>query len=120
MGAVASLTDWITLNGNSSTDEVVQSMRDWIDASAYADCVFYLAVRDYSGSPTVHYQTSPTEDEVFWQDMATEAVTSTTSQLEKVAYASASTPLARYIRYKITGTAAWSLTFKIGVSLKNA
>lgn len=120
MGASVMLTDWITLKGNSSSDEVVQSMREWIDASQYADCAVYLAVRDYSGSPTVHYETSPTEDEVFWQDMDSVAVTSTTSQLTKVLYSSASVPVARYIRYKVTATAAWSLTFKVGVVLKNA
>ena len=120
MGAIVQLTDWITLRGASSADVVIQSVRDWVDAQGYADAVFYLAVRDYSGSPTVHYQTSPTEDEVFWDDMATEAVTSTTSQLAKVLFSSASVPLARFVRYKVTATGAWTLTFKIGIAFKNS
>ena len=118
MGAAAVLQDWISVRGATSSVTVVQSTSEWLDASAYADVAFYLEVKDYSGSPTISYQTSPNQDEALFQDMGSVAVAATGLTQTLVRFATASVPLARFVRWKVGGTAAWSLTFRVNAVFK--
>jgi hypothetical protein len=121
MGAAGDMTGgWLTVGGLASTDEILASGQDIINTSKYADAFFLIAVRDTSGTPTLHLQTAPVNDEEFWVDMTSVAITSTASQTAKVLFATAGTPMASLIRYKITAAGAnWRLTCKVGVALKN-
>ena len=121
MGTVADMTSgWLTVGGLASTDEILAGSRDIIDTRKYADAFFQIAVRDTAGTPTIHLQTAPVNDEDFWVDMTSVAITDTTGQTAKVLFATAGTPMAALIRYKITAAGGnWRLTCKVGVTLKN-
>lgn len=108
------LQDWISIQGNSSSDSVIQSADTWKDLSLYTDVVFYLERKDYSGSTlTLHYQTSPTQDDSLFQDMDTVSISATGLTQTVVRFASATTPLARWVRWKVDAAAAWRLTFRV-------
>lgn len=107
------LQDWLTVKGVSSGEVVVQPAEDWVDLGGYVDVIFYLDVRDFSGSPTIRYQTGPTQDESLFSTVSSIAVTATGLTQTAVRYASASVPIRRYVRWRIGGTAAFSLTFRV-------
>lgn len=108
------LQDWISIQGNSASDSVIMSADVWKDLSSYTDVVFYLERKDFSGSGlTLHYQTSPTQDDAMFQDMATVSISGTGLTQTTVLFATASVPLARWVRWKVDASAAWRLTFRV-------
>jgi hypothetical protein len=119
-GAVAMLQDWITLGGSTSTDTVIQSVRDWLRADDFSNIAFYLQAKEVSGTVTLSYQTAPVEDEPFWVTMGTNQVTAATTRQTVYRYASAGTPLSSLVRFKVTGAgSAWRITFRLAVVMKN-
>lgn len=119
MPAAMLLQDWITIQGNSSSDAVIQSADGWRDLQPITDVVFFLERKDYSGSGlTLHYQTSPTSDDSLFQDMATVAIAATGLTQTIVRFADASVPLARWVRWKVDASAAWRLTFRIWMTVR--
>lgn len=110
------LQDWTTIRGGVTT--VTQQETDWLDLTPYQDAVFWIDVRESTNSPTLNLQTSPTQDDVFFQNMVT-GVTMTGSGSPSVVSAfmtSATTPVARFVRWQITGTVTWDATFRIVVA----
>ena len=121
MGAVALLQDWITIRGLAASDEVVQSVRDWLDAEGYCDIAFYTEVKEYSGTDaTITFQTAPAQDEALWVDMDHHTPANTSMKTTAVKWDSAGTPVARFVRWKASATGAnWRLTFRINAVLKS-
>ena len=110
------LQDWVTIQGGAAT--ITQSEQDWLDLSPYQDVTFWLHVTQASGSPSVTYQTSPSEDDVLFQSMTGSAVALAggTVTVTKVIMESAPAPVARFVRWQVTGTPPWQVTFRIFVA----
>jgi hypothetical protein len=113
------LQDWTTIR--SSVTTVTQGESEWLDLALHEDVVFYLDVREVTGTtPTMSYQTSPNKEDVLFQSMAAAinlvngmATTVTVVRLN----ASPNVPLARFVRWQITGPAGtWDATFRILVA----
>lgn len=121
MGTVGPLTPgWITLQGRYSTDAINATPNDYVDCRAYSNLMVQIAPREFTGTPTVHIQTAPVNDEDFWVDVASQTITSTSGSILKSVFATAATPIASMLRYRVTATADnWSLTFKAVAVLKN-
>lgn len=108
------LQDWTSIQGNSSSDSVTQSADAWLDLQPFTDAIFYIERKDFSGTGlTVHYQTSPTSDDSLFQDMATVSISATGLTQTIVLFATASVPLARWVRWKVDASAAWRITFRV-------
>jgi hypothetical protein len=113
------LQEWTTIRGSVTT--VTQGEDGWLDLTAYQDLVFWLDCRESSGSttPTIAFQTSPTKDESLFTNI-TAAVTMTaasTPQVAKALLASATVPVARYVRWQIVGpSGTWDATFRVLVA----
>ena len=107
------LQDWTTIQGGVAT--VTQGEESWLDLTPYQDVVFWLDVRQATGSPSVTYQTSPTKDESLFQGMvgAASMAAGTSPTVAKALLSGATVPIARYLRWQITGTAPWTATFRI-------
>lgn len=112
------LQDWTTIRGTSGAT-IVQGEDGWLDLSAYQDVVFWLDCREVTGaSNTLNYQTSPTRDETLFQNMLAAGITmaaASTPVVSKALLSGAAVPIARYLRWSITGTAVtpWDATFRI-------
>lgn len=116
------LQDWVTLDG-SGADAFAQAKEQWLDLGAYGDVVLWLEVRAVAnpgaGNVTLSYETSPTLEPTLFQPMAT--VTLAASATPVITKVQLSTnpmlPLARWLRWSLTGTAAgaWSVTFRVHV-----
>jgi hypothetical protein len=114
------LQDWTAIAG-SGTNAFVQSVLDWADFGRHADAVFWLEVRAVgnpgAGSVTLSYETSPVRDGTVFRPIAALTFTASTAPVvTKVRIAdNPAVPLARWVRWKLEGTAAgdWSVTFRI-------
>lgn len=120
MGGFSAFQDWITVSGRNSSDTVIQSESDWLDAESYSDVAVMCQVTKFSTGVTIAVQTAPAEDDSLFQTMATFAPTNAGITEQVVRYATASVPLARLIRWKAVGaSSAWSVTFRLLVILKS-
>lgn len=103
------------------TATFVQARADWLDLVDYADVVFWVEVRSVSnpgaGNIVLTYETAPAMEESLFQPLGTVTLAvASTPVITKVELGSnPSTPLARYVRWKLAGTAAgsWSVSLRI-------
>lgn len=111
--------DWITVSGPAS-GTIAQDELRWLDLEPFQDAVFYIECREAAGATTatIALQTAPAKDDSLFQQIAsTQFTASGTPTLLPVLLASASTPLARYVRWQITNSVnAWDATFRILVA----
>jgi hypothetical protein len=121
------LQDWTTVRGTSGTygQSIVQSERDWLDLSPFQDLFAWVDVRELTGSPiNLFFDTSPTEDESFFVSMTgATGVTggaltvSSTPAIVKLPMLTATVPLARFLRWRLTGPATtWDVTMRIVIA----
>ena len=119
------LEDYITISGKPGAGvySIAQSSHKYMDVGDYEDLVFYLDVRNYSGGGgtlSVAYETSPTrEDSTFLAMMAPVALSQPGLVVTAAPFAIASTPAARFVRWRLfapLATGAWEATFRILVT----
>jgi hypothetical protein len=107
------LQDWTTIR--SSTTTVIQGESGWLDLAPFQDVVFWVDLREQSGSsaPSLLLQTSPVKDDAIFQAMVT-IVLNAVSNPYPVRLASATIPLARYVRWQLSGpSGTWDATFRV-------
>lgn len=107
------LQDWTTVSGLDVI--ITQDPSEWKDLGGYVDVVFYIEVTEFSGTPTMRLQTSPVEDEAFFGHMAAVSLASSGLVQVVVRYATASVPLRRWVRWRVSGLVGvpWSSTFRV-------
>jgi hypothetical protein len=118
----ALLQDWATFEGTDTTPWV-QDRSDWLDLQPQSDAVFFLEVRGVTnpgaGGVTISYETAPAIDDSLFQPLATLTLSaSLTPVVTRVILATnPAVPLARYVRWKLTGTdvGSWSATIRVTV-----
>ena len=117
------LQDWTTIRGGGSVTTVTQQETDWLDLSPYQDVVFWIDIKETTNndtpddSPTLYLQTSPTLEDSFFQSMVTVTmVAAGTPSVVPALMASATVPLARYLRWQIVGAPGWDATFRIAIA----
>ena len=111
------LQDWTTVQGGSNAT-LTQGEADWLDLSVYQDAVLWLLAAQASGSPLITFQTSPTEDEAFFTAVSPQStlVAASAPTILSVLMLSSTVPIARFLRWQITSSSAWSTTFRAIVS----
>jgi hypothetical protein len=109
------LQEWITIRGGVTT--VTQGEDGWLDLTAYQDLVFWVDCREVTGTtPQISFQTSPTKDESLFTNViaAANLAASASPVVSKALLASATVPIARYLRWQIVGPAGtWDATFRV-------
>lgn len=117
------LQDWVTIQSGTS-GAIIQGEDGWLDLSDFLDVVVFLETKQVSassGNMGMSYQTSPSKDEVLFQNMydpttvAMSVGVTTTVLLRDIALC----PLARWLRWQILptgGGASYQATFRIWVS----
>jgi hypothetical protein len=125
------LQDWTTIRGSGGTAgtpgaSVVQNQDDWLDLSPFQDVFFWVDVRESLGTVLLYLDTSPTDDEALFQPLTgvgtaaianLSGVISSTPTILKLPMLSATVPIARYLRWRLTSTSTpWDATFRIVVA----
>lgn len=119
MGATIMLQDWIALRGASSSDDIFQTASEWVDAEDYSDVTVLLEVSELTSGMGVEIQTSPAVDERLFQVMTSFAPSGTGTSQSIVRFATASVPLARFVRWRLRHpVGSWVFTFRILLLLK--
>jgi hypothetical protein len=107
------LQDWVRIAGGAGA-VVLQAENEMPDISLFQDITFYTEVTDLSGA-TLKVQTAPLKEEAYFGDLQT--VSATGLAVLKVRWETATTPPARWLRWRANGAAAWNVTFRITASL---
>jgi hypothetical protein len=120
MAASVLLQEWNTVRGNLTTTTVTQQEHHYADLLHFQDVSLYMETSDMSGSPTITFQTSPTRDDNLFQAMDATGtfIPAVGVTVRTLRYSNVSVPLARFVRWKFTGSTAapWSCTFRIWLS----
>lgn len=119
------LQDWTTIRATmSGGTNLAQSADQWLDVGDASECTFLLQVAQVNGgagTATIHYETSPTRDAALFRELVARTLTATgdlTPQIDRLAlYNTPATPLARWVRWRLTTADAslWDVTFKVTV-----
>lgn len=113
------LLPWTTLRGASSSDSIVSPAAQMVDALGYRAAVFGFEFREYTTSLQVVIQTAPVDEEDAFVDMVTHTASSTTVIKHVVVTESATVPVMRYVRWKITHpSTGWVATVRLFAAFK--
>jgi len=120
MQRIFMLQNWVTISGGAGA-AVTQAEDGYLDLENFRDIVVYPEFSFITGSSTLTIQTSPITDSAMFSTMATFAPSGFGQQTPVTTqFASASVPLARWIRWRLTNASAWSATFRIWVRVTGA
>jgi hypothetical protein len=117
------LCDWTRVLGTSTSSPIIQGEDQWLDLAPYQDVVYWVDVRDVSGTVQLNLETAPTKDDLYFKPMVSAAgLTTLAAGVGPVAYpalvSSALVPLARWVRWKlISASGTWNVTMRIFASV---
>jgi hypothetical protein len=111
------MQSWLTVRGAANAT-VSQSQGSYLDLDEYDDVVLFLEVREETNSPTLTFQTGMSAEDASFLAIAPAITmaTTTTPTVTRVLGGYAPTPLARFLRWQLTGSSAWDATFRITVA----
>jgi hypothetical protein len=120
------LADWTTVRGASGVT-ITQSESEWLDLTQYEDLTFWIDVKEVTptgAGVTLAIQTSPTKDDSLFATISSNTnlaagIINPSAGANKgiCLMASASIPVARYVRWQLTGPAStYDATFRIFIS----
>lgn len=121
------LQDWVTVRSTNfaAANYIVQSESAWMPFSSFQDVIFWCDIREVgnpgTGTITLSFETSPTKDDSLFQAMVSQtSLAPATPLLLKVLLSNATTPLATWVRWKlspVSGSAGpWDVTFRVLVA----
>ncbi|HTC70882.1 MAG TPA: hypothetical protein VK662_15030 [Acidothermaceae bacterium] len=96
---------------------MTQAESDYLDLSPFQDVAFWIDVREVSGTTvTLTIQTGPSLDDALFTAMVAGTALSAASVpiVQTAIMTAASVPLARWVRWQLTGSGSpWDTTFRI-------
>lgn len=114
------LQDLSTIRGATS-NPVTQNESGWLDMTQMQDLFIWTETKEVTGTVTLTYQTSPTKDDALFTQMMAGAPLALGVSITKVILTAATTPVARYVRWVLTGPAStWDATFRTYISGNSA
>ncbi len=115
------LSDWIAISGSSSVTSITQPASQWKDLADHEDAVFFLEVKELSGTVTMFYESSPTCQDQLFVPVIPAFTMAAGKKVDPALFSTGGFPLCRYLRWRLTGSnaggAPWSSTFRIWVAL---
>lgn len=112
------LQDWTTAEGQAASAAVAMPAEEWPDLGACVEVVFHAEIAAWSGTGgLISLQSAPDLDEHLFLTMATVAFTAA-SPASRVVRLTSARPLSRWVRWRITATSAWKLTFRVWMTVR--
>jgi hypothetical protein len=107
------LQNWTTIQ-LAGAGSIVQTDTGWLDLERFTDIAGYVTTKEASGvRPELHLETAPARDDDLFQPMVTISLVPTSQVTAIVRYESASVPLARWVRWRVSASAAAVVTFRV-------
>jgi hypothetical protein len=120
------LQPWISLAGPAASS-YAQAIDECVDATAYDGVIPYVEISNISGTgAAVTLQTSPTADQAYFKTLTdgsggTAAYTAVgVAALKLFRWTDAQQPPSRLTPWVVSGTAAWTITFRVVLSMNPA
>ncbi len=125
----ATMQDWITIKGQSTTTSVTQSDSDYLDLGPFQDATLWVDIREATsggGAFNLNFEHAPIRDEALFSAQGglfatvvacNPGVSFTPIVLDNLRVAQQ--PIARWMRWRITNngaSSAWSVTFRVLVA----
>jgi hypothetical protein len=117
------MQDWVTIRGASvASSTIAESEHQWLDLSDYRDVTLWTEVKAATigaGAVTITFETCPTKDDSMFAVAGTPFSAATGVTVTVVHRDTATVPLARWLRWKITQSGAgqaWDVVFRVWVS----
>lgn len=114
------LTDWTAMSGSSSVSSITQPAAQWLDLPDHEDAVFFLEVKELSGTVTMIYESSPTCQDQLFVPVIPAFTMATGPKVDRALFSTGGFPLCRFLRWRLTGSngaSSWGSTFRIWVAL---
>ena len=114
------LQDWTAVAGPSGA-AVTQDETGWLDLAPFQDVVIYLDCREATPTgtpPTIYLETAPAKENSLFQALVSSVLAASSApRVLRCLMLNSTTPLARYLRWRITGpTSAWDASFRVLVA----
>jgi hypothetical protein len=111
------LTDWLTVRTRSDSPPIVQSAYAWLDLPEHEDVIFYLDVKEVTGTVFLSYDTSPARHEGSFVSMLS-FTTTPGLRIDRVPFRTALVPLARFLRWSMSTSSPGTsdATFRIWIA----
>jgi hypothetical protein len=107
-----------TVRGSSNYTSILQGEEAWLDVSEYDDIAFYLNVQNVTGTVTLTYQTSPLKDGDSFLSIGLPITLAAGARVDVVRARAAFPAIARYVRWLMTGSGTFDVTFSIDVAVR--
>lgn len=118
MAITRAMQQWTTVSG--PTTGLTQAEDEYLDVMGYQDIVIYPQFASVSAFvPTLTLETAPAKEEGLFLTLASQAASTTLAPIV-VRYSGgtpANPPLARYLRWRLSSSGAWTVTMRIIVAL---
>jgi len=111
--------EWTTLRASADISLITQARSKYVDLADYDDVVLYLEVREADGSAQISWQTSPTADDgsfvTLLDGIDLASLVGAGPRVDRFLAGYSSPPLARYLRWQLTGNAdgSWGACFRV-------
>jgi hypothetical protein len=116
------LQDWLTVGG-AANYSAIQAVDDYLDLSPFGSVAVYVDISAYSGTPTptLYLETSPAKIDSFFAAATNAGGASTrytpigtgAQSVIVVRFEDGGAPAARWLRWRISSSGAWSMTFRV-------
>jgi hypothetical protein len=111
------LQNWITLSTEVNSPNITQGAGSWIETEEFEDLVFFLDVKQQSGAATfITYQTAPVPEDIAFAALLPSIALSTGTRADRVLATFAPVPVARFLRWQLSGGASAIATFRVWVA----
>lgn len=124
MPASMILQDWTVVQGQNASTTVTMPADRWVDLGGFVDVMFFTEISSYTGgySGEIEFQTSPTRDESLFLTMDSVSFSEGVPAIKIVRFATATTPLSRWVRWKVSATGAttnrWDVSFRTWMTVR--
>lgn len=114
------LTDWTSIGGDGSVTSITQPASQWKDLPDHEDAVFFLEVKELTGTVTILYESGPTCQDQLFVPVIPGFTMTTGKKVDRALFSTGGFPLCRYLRWRLMGSnagASWTATFRVWVAL---
>jgi hypothetical protein len=113
------LTEWRTVSGDNGdgvlAPTITQAESAWLDVGDSQDVVFFLEVKEATTS-SLSYQTCPSKEDAAFQSLFPAFTLVAGTRVDLVLATYAFIPVARYVRWQLSGTSHYDATFRIHIA----
>lgn len=108
------LQPWTTISGAAGAS-IIQSEPEWLDLADYQDIYAICSSKLMSANTDIKLESAPVPEDDLFLEIASFRMTSNTTLKNVIRFATATTPLSRYLRWRATNVGTFEGTFRLDI-----